>query len=155
MIEIVRSARIEAPVDAVWPVVSSADRAGEWFSFAERVEVLSGAGVGQRRRQHGRWSGKPVEIDQEVTRFEPERLLAWCHLAERMNGKPAPRFAASTEFRIELEPADGGTLVRLTSAQQPAGAVRGMVMKLFGAKEIAGNMERSLVRLAEITPSES
>jgi len=151
MIEIQRSARIDAPVDAVWPVVSSADRTSEWFAFAERVEVVSGAGVGQRRRQHGKWSGKPSEIDQEIVAYEPERMLAWCHLAERLNGKPAPRFAASTEFRIELEPTDGATIVRLTSSQQPAGPVRGMVMKLFGTKEIAGNLERSLAKLAEIT----
>jgi hypothetical protein len=74
----------------------------------------------------------------------------WCHLAERLAGKPAPRFAASTEFRIELEPADDATVVRLTSSQEPAGPVRGMVMKMFGAKEIAGNLERSLAKLAEI-----
>jgi uncharacterized membrane protein len=151
MIEIVRSARIAAPVDSVWPVVSDADRAPEWFTFAERVEVLSGDGLGQRRRQYGKWSGKPVEVDQEIVEYQPERVLAWCHLAERVAGKPAPRFAASTEFRIELEPDDGATVVRLTSSQEPAGPVRGMVMKLFGTKEIAGNMDRSLARLAELT----
>ena len=151
MIEIVRSARVAAPADAVWPVVSEADRIPEWFTFAERVEVLSGDGVGQRRRQHGKWSGKPAEVDQEIVEYQPERVLAWCHLAERVAGRPAPRFAASTEFRIELEPADGATVVRLTSSQEPAGPVRALVMKLFGTKEIADNLERSLVKLAELT----
>jgi uncharacterized protein YndB with AHSA1/START domain len=151
MIEIVRSARIPAPVAAVWPVVSDAARAPEWFTFAERVEVLSGEGVGQRRRQHGKWSGKPAEVDQEIVAYQPERVLAWRHLAERVAGKPAPRFAASTEFRIELEPDDGATMVRLTSSQEPAGAMRGLVMKLFGTKEIADNLERSLAKLVEIS----
>jgi hypothetical protein len=72
-------------------------------------------------------------------------------VGERVAGKPAPRFAASTEFRIELEPVDGATMVRLTSSQEPAGPVRGMVRKLFGTKEIAGNMERSLAKLTELT----
>ena len=151
MIEIVRSARIPALADSVWPVVSDAARAPEWFTFAERVEVLSGDGIGQRRRQHGRWSGKPVEVDQEIVAYQPARVLAWRHLAERVAGKPAPRFAASTEFRIELEPVDGATVVRMTSSQEPAGPLRGMVMKLFGTKEIAANMERSLAKLAELT----
>jgi uncharacterized protein YndB with AHSA1/START domain len=148
MIEIVRERRVEAPVANVWAVVSEAGRAPEWFTFAERVEVRSGDGVGQLRTQHGRWGSKHAEVDQEITRFEPNSLLAWRHLAERLDGKPAPRFAASTEFRIELEPAGEATTVRLTSRQEPASAVKGLVMKLFGTKDVARNMERSLDRLA-------
>src|ERR1043165_4407173 len=99
MIEIKRSARIEASADAVWPVVSSADRAAEWFAFAERVEVLSGEGVGQKRRQHGRWNGKESEIDQEIVEYQPERVLAWCHLAERLGGQPATRVTGADQVR--------------------------------------------------------
>ena len=150
MIEIVREARVDAPAEKVWAVVSSADRAPEWFTFAERVEVRSGEGVGQLRTQHGRWGSKRAEVDQEIIRFEPNRLLAWRHLAERLDGKPAPRFAASTEFRIELEADGPGTTVRLRSRQEPASAVKGLVMKLFGTKDVARNLERSLERLATL-----
>lgn len=150
MIEIVREARVEAPVDKVWAIVSDAERAPEWFAFAERVEVRSGAGVGQVRTQHGRWGRKRAEVDQEITGYEPNRLLAWRHLAERLDGKPAPRFAESTEFRVELEPDGAATTVRLRSRQVPAGAVKGWVMKLFGTKDVAQNMERSLERLTTV-----
>jgi uncharacterized protein YndB with AHSA1/START domain len=150
MIEIVRERRVEAPVASVWAVVSEAGRAPEWFTFAERVEVRSGDGVGQLRTQHGRWGSKHAEVDQEITHFEPNSLLAWRHLAERLDGKPAPRFAASTEFRIELEPAGEATTVRLTSRQEPASAVKGLVMKLFGTKDVARHMERSLVQLDQM-----
>ena len=145
VIEIVREGRVEAPVEKVWALVSEPDRAPEWFAFAERVEVRSGQGVGQVRTQHGRWGSKHAEVDQEITDFEPNKLLAWRHVAERLDGKPAPRFAASTEFRIELEPAgDTATTVRLRSRQVPASAVKGWVMKLFGTKDVARNLERSL-----------
>ncbi|HEV8558619.1 MAG TPA: SRPBCC family protein [Actinophytocola sp.] len=150
MIEIVRERRVEAPVSSVWAVVSEAGRAPEWFTFAERVEVRSGDGVGQLRTQHGRWGSRHAEVDQEITQFEPNRLLAWRHLAERLDGKPAPKFAASTEFRIELEPAGEATTVRLTSRQEPASAVKGLVMKLFGTKDVARHMERSLVQLNQV-----
>lgn len=150
MIEIVRESRVDAPVETVWAVVSDADRAPEWFTFAERVEVRSGEGVGQLRTQHGRWGSKQAEVDQEITGFEPNRLLSWRHVAERLNGKPAPKFAASTEFRIELEPDGTATTVRLRSQQEPASAMKGWVMKLFGTKDVARNMERSLDRLAEV-----
>src|SRR5262249_28044856 len=113
MIEIVREARVGAPAEKVWALVSDAGRAQEWFAFAERVEVRSGEGVGQLRTQHGRWGSKESEVDQEITAFEPNRLLAWKHLAERLDGKPAPKFAASTEFSIELEPDGDATTVRL------------------------------------------
>jgi uncharacterized protein YndB with AHSA1/START domain len=149
MIEIVRESRIDAPVESVWKIVSDPDRAPDWFTFAERVEVRSGQGVGQLRTQHGRWGSKKAEVDQEITHFEPNRLLAWRHVAERLDGKPAPRFAASTEFRIELEPDGTATTVRLRSQQVPASAVKGWVMKLFGTKDVARNMEQSLTKLAE------
>ena len=150
MIEIVRESRVDAPVQSVWAVVSDAGRAPEWFTFAEHVEVRSGEGVGQLRTQHGRWGSKKAEVDQEITGYEPNRLLAWRHVAERLDGKPAPKFAESTEFRIELEPAGAATTVRLRSRQVPASAVKGWAMKLFGTKDVARNLERSLAKLAEV-----
>ena len=153
MIEIVRESRVDAPVESVWKIVSDPERAPEWFTFAERVEVRSGQEVGQLRTQHGRWGSKKSEVDQEITDFEPNRLLAWRHVAERLNGKPAPRFAASTEFRIELEPAGAATTVRLRSRQEPASTLKGWVMKLFGTKDIARNLERSLDQLAAVLRS--
>src|SRR4051794_33584948 len=113
-IEVHEQGTVAAAPDALWPLVSDPLRLPEWFTFAERVEVLEGEGVGQRRRQHGRWGSKPSEVDQRITAWEPPRRLAWCHEAERLAGKPAPRFAASTDFEIVLEPAgDGATSVTL------------------------------------------
>jgi hypothetical protein len=37
--------------------------------------------------------------------------------------------------------------VLLRSRQVPAGAVKGIIMKLFGTKDVAHAMERSLARL--------
>jgi uncharacterized protein YndB with AHSA1/START domain len=150
VIEIVRESRVDAPVESVWKIVSDPGRAPEWFTFAERVEVREGQGVGQLRTQHGRWGSKHAEVDQEITAYEPNRLLAWRHVAERLDGKPAPKFAASTDFSIELEPTGEGTTVRLRSRQEPAGALKGLVMKLFGTKDVARNLDRSLVKLNEV-----
>src|SRR5436309_15404982 len=113
MIEVVRERRVSAAPAAVWEVVSAPERAPEWFAFAERVEVLDGEGLGQRQRQHGRWGRRSAEIDREIVAYEPPRRYAWRHVAERLDGKPAPVFARSTRFEISLEPADGGTVVRL------------------------------------------
>lgn len=148
MIEIVRQGHVSDKVEDVWAKVSNPERANEWFAFAERVEVRHGEGLGQLRTQHGRWGGKPAEVDQEVIAFEPPTLLAWRHVQERLNGKPAPKFAASTEFRIELQPDEDGTTVTLRSLQEPAGPIKGWLMKAFGTKDVARAMEQSLERLS-------
>jgi uncharacterized protein YndB with AHSA1/START domain len=151
MIEVIVEGSVAAAPEAVWPLVCDPARLPEWFAFAERVEVLEGDGVGQRRRQHGHWGKKASEVDQEVIACEPPRRLAWRHLAERLDGRPAPRFAAHTEFAIELTPDGDGTRVRMRSAQIPASALKGIVMRAFGRREVRGALERSLAALAART----
>ncbi len=152
MIEVVRERRVAAPPAEVWDVVAAPQRAPEWFAFADRVEVLDGDGVGQRQRQHGRWGRRSAEVDREITEYDPPRRYGWRHLAERLDGKPAPVFARSTKFEISLAPAGGGTLVRLRSAQEPASALKGLVMRAFGTRDVAASMDRSLDRLAALFP---
>jgi uncharacterized protein YndB with AHSA1/START domain len=152
MIEVREERSILAAPDVLWPLVSDPARLPEWFTFAERVEVLEGPdGAGQRRRQHGHWGKKRSEVDQVITRWDPPRTLAWRHEAERLEGKPAPRFAASTDFTIELVPEAAGTRVRLHSAQEPAGPVRGLVIRAFGRRDVARSLRDSLERLAAAT----
>jgi uncharacterized protein YndB with AHSA1/START domain len=150
MIEVTAERVVAAAPEAVWRMVSDPDELPRWFGFAERVEVLEGEGVGQKRRQHGHWGKKPSEVDQELTAYEPGRRLAWRHLAERLDGKPAPRFAASTDFTIELSPEPRGTRVRLRSAQEPASKPRGLVMKAFGRRELQGTLTSSLDALERV-----
>jgi hypothetical protein len=39
----------------------------------------------------------------------------------------------------------------LRSAQQPAGPLRGLVIRAFGRREVERELRRSLARLAELT----
>jgi uncharacterized protein YndB with AHSA1/START domain len=153
-IDIVRERIIAAPPEALWPLVDEPGRLPEWFAFAESAELLEGEGVGRRQRIHGHWGSKQSEVDQVVVEREPPHRLAWRHEAERLDGKPAPRFARETRFEIDLAPVDGGgaTRVRLHSAQEPAGLLKGLVMRAFGGREVAQNLERSLDRLADVAP---
>lgn len=148
MIEIQREKVIDATPDELWPLVDDPGRLPDWFTFAERAELLEGEGVGRRQRMYGHWGKKQSEVDQQVTAYEPKRLLEWRHEAERLEGKQAPRFAAETRFSIRLEPEDGKTRVVLHSRQAPAGAVRGLVIRLFGKREVAQHLDRSLDKLA-------
>jgi uncharacterized protein YndB with AHSA1/START domain len=148
MIDVTAARAIPAAPDAIWPLLDDPARLGEWFAFADRGETLEGAGVGRRQRMHGHWGRKRSEIDQVVVEHDPPRRIAWRHEAERLDGKPAPRFAASTQFTMTLEPQGAGaSRLTLRSAQEPASALRGLVIRLFGRREVARNLEESLDRL--------
>jgi len=148
VIDVSASRSLPAPPDAIWPLLDDPERMGEWFAFAERFDVLEGEGVGRRQRMHGRWGKKRSEIDQVLVAHEPPHRLAWRHEAERLDGRPAPRFAASTVFSATLEPDAQGTRVTLRSEQEPASRLKGIVIGLFGRREVAQKLEESLDALA-------
>jgi uncharacterized protein YndB with AHSA1/START domain len=151
VITIERSAEIYGLPEDVWARVDDVSSLAEWFAFGDRFEVTEGVGKGRRQTMYGRWGKKPFEVDQRVVDYDPPSLLGWVHEAERLDGKPAPKFAASTHFTIRLEPVRSGTKVTLRSDQQPAGALRGIVMRLFGTREVARSLDESLVALAAIS----
>jgi uncharacterized protein YndB with AHSA1/START domain len=150
MIEISRERSIGAAAGTVWEVVSDARRLPEWYARAGKAEVLHGEGLGRRQRISSRWNGQESEIDQVVTVFEPARRLEWRHEAERLGGRPAPRFAAETVVIIELKPeGSSSTRVVLTSRQRPADLEKEAAMR--GNSEYLGQMfEASLQRLDEL-----
>lgn len=145
-----RRGRVDAAPEEVWPLVDDVGRLPEWFTFADSAELLEGDGVGRRQRIHGHWGKKRSEVDQVIVEHAPPRRLAWRHEAERLDGKPAPRFAAETVFSIDLAAVASGTEVTLRSSQVPVGPVRGLLMRVFGGREVAGHLERSLDRLAQV-----
>jgi uncharacterized protein YndB with AHSA1/START domain len=152
---VVQEGRVHAAPERLWPLIDDPGQMGEWFAFADRMELLEGEGLGRRQRLHGHWGKKRSEIDQEIVAYEPGRTLAWRHLAERLDGKPAPRFAAETVFTITLVPESGQTLVRMVSRQVPASRARGLVMRLFGGREVAKLLERSLSALEGAAASQA
>ena len=150
MIEISRERSIRAAAGKVWDVVADVRRLPEWYGRAARAEVLEGEGLGRRQRVSSQWHGQDSEIDQVVTVYEPERRLEWRHEAERLDGHPAPRFAAETAVLIELD-SDGleSTRVVLTSRQRPADPDKEAALR--GNSEYLGQMfEASLERLDEL-----
>jgi uncharacterized protein YndB with AHSA1/START domain len=150
MIEIARERTIPAPAGRVWEVVSEAERLPEWYARAASVEVLEGTGLGRRQRLHNQWQGQDSEVDQLITAFEPQHLLEWRHEAERLGGKPAPKFASETVVRIELQ-AQGPDVTRvvLESRRLPADPDKEQAMR--GNSDYLGKMlETSLERLEQL-----
>ena len=120
MPRVVRERLVQPPPARMLALVDDPALMGGWFTFADRMEVLEGSGLGRLRRMYGPWGTQRSEIDQRIVVYDPSPRQAWRHEAERLDGKPAPRFAAVTVFTIELSPQLAGTIVRMTSAQPPA-----------------------------------
>ena len=150
MITVARSRSVPAGPEAVWQVVSSVERLPQWLTFAEAAETLEGDGDGRLHRIHGHWRRRRSEIDQRITIWDPPRRLEWRHEAERLDGKPAPRFARDTRFQVRLEPDGEGTRVTMESVQVPASALKGLVMRVLARRELASAYERSLHRLEAV-----
>ncbi len=147
-IRIHRERRIETSPEHLWTLIDDVGELSRWFTFAHRIEIVEGSGLGRKQRLYGKWGRKRSEIDQVVTDYDPPREFGWRHVQERLDGKPALRFAADTHFVIRLRPDANGTIVELESTQVPAGRLRGIVIHLFGKKEVTQHMERSLDELA-------
>ena len=53
-----RTRRIEASPEVIWPLIDDVTKWPEWFTEAERAEILSGSGVGRRQRMYGHARGR-------------------------------------------------------------------------------------------------
>ena len=98
---------VEAPVEAVWRVVTDVTQTGEWSHECHQAAWLHGATAvapGVRFRGHNRSGWLRWSRVCEVVAVQAPRELVWRTI-------PAPLLPDSTEWRITLEPVDGGTRI--------------------------------------------
>ncbi|MBE1492641.1 SRPBCC family protein [Plantactinospora soyae] len=138
MMLIERSARVSAPIEAVWDLVQRAEDLPGWLAGVRQAEVLSGEGIGRRQRVHA--AGRA--LDAEVIAYQEPTLIAW---RERVEGSGA-RAEARTEVYVELTPEEDGTSVRLIMVRWPAGPVSGALLR-WGMRRVGADLEGSLARL--------
>lgn len=151
MIEFVRSRRIAAPPERIWPLVDDVTRWPEWFTEAERGEVLSGAGVGRRQRMSGHARGKATEIDSVVVASEVPSLLRWHHEAERVDGKPGSVvFADDATAEVTIAPDGTGSVVTYRLLLEPGSLRNTFMLRFLAPGPIRKSFETSLERLASL-----
>lgn len=151
MVEFSRSRRIAASPERIWPLVDDITRWPEWFTEAERGEVIEGAGVGRKQRMYGHARGKATEIDSVVVASDPGRLLRWHHEAERVDGRPGSVvFAKDATAEVSIVPDGDGSVVTYRLIAEPGSLLNTFMLKVMAPGPIGTSFEKSLERLAAL-----
>ncbi|MBI1753111.1 MAG: SRPBCC family protein [Acidobacteria bacterium] len=104
---------LRAPQSRVWRALTDAGEFGAWF----RVKLEGAFAVGQRIRGPITYPGyEHIVMEVEVERIEAERLFSFrwhpCAIDPTVDYSGEP----STLVEFRLEPAEGGTLLRLVES---------------------------------------
>jgi uncharacterized protein YndB with AHSA1/START domain len=114
--------RIPAPPDAVFAAVIEVDRLPEWneriIGVTRSAELQPGASWVVRMNL----PGKKFDSESRVLEFDPPRRF-------RYSSKPVDDNPSHTVWTWEMEPAGGGSVVRLSWDLQPRTPIR----RLFAA----------------------
>jgi uncharacterized protein YndB with AHSA1/START domain len=129
---VVRSRTVEAAPQLVWDVVSNPDRLPEWWPGVTRVEDSSEEGW---TTVLGTPAGKSVRADYTLLDAEHPSRIAWRH---EVADSPFERILSDSVTELEIEPAAGGTVVRLTTRLRMRGVSR------FGGFQVTRATRRQL-----------
>jgi uncharacterized protein YndB with AHSA1/START domain len=119
-----RSRLIEAPRSEVWRVVSDPYHLARWWPKVSRVEAVQ-----ERKRGTGTlWTkvletraGRSVRADFRCLYSKQPSAYAW---EQEIEDSPFAKVLRSSQTRIELDEAEGGTLVKLEAEQRLRGLSR-------------------------------
>lgn len=119
-----RSRLIEAPRSEVWRVVSDPYHLARWWPKVSRVEAVQ-----ERKRGTGTlWTkvletraGRSVRADFRCLYSKQPSAYAW---EQEIEDSPFAKVLRSSQTRIELDEAEGGTMVRLEAEQRLRGLSR-------------------------------
>jgi uncharacterized protein YndB with AHSA1/START domain len=149
MIEFVRSRRIQARPERIWPLVDDVTSWPRWFTEAEGAQIVSGEGLGRHQRMSGHARGKATEIDSVVTAYEPPHRLRWHHEAERVDGQPGSVvFAVDATAEVTIAPDGDGSVVTYRLLAEPGSLVNTFLLRVMAPGPIGRSFETSLERLA-------
>jgi uncharacterized protein YndB with AHSA1/START domain len=105
----------------------------------QRLELGSTFGMSMKM-------GLPYSMVSTVVEFEPNRRIAW----QTHGPTPIGKYVAGRIWRYEIEPVEGGSLVRETwDITKESALTRGVVR--MGADKTRKNMEATLARIEQLT----
>lgn len=140
---------IAAPPEAIFELISHPDRHQE-MDGSGTVRDSKGEGQGQKMSKGSTFGmsmkmGMPYSMVNTVIEYEEGRRLAWQTRGPGFVGK----FVGGRIWRYELEPTDGGTLVKESWDISEESAATKLAVKGLGDKT-KKNMAKTLERIEQI-----
>ena len=142
-----RERMVTLPADVVWQFVEPADTLPGWLSFVVRSGHPSGKGLGRRQRAALRWGGRDVEIEQEVTIYEPSKTIAWKHVAGKT---PLPPDLDGVSMSVTIEEQGPATRVVIAARLTPSGFGLGLKHRFVTKRRLGKAFDRALAILASV-----
>jgi carbon monoxide dehydrogenase subunit G len=140
---------VPAPPEAVWELVSDPDRFAEWAELTVEVTradkpLRLGSTYEERNVVLG-----PIKGTSRWTVVQHEAPRRQTHRGEGI------ALAASLDFFVELEPAEGGTQLAVGLRYRPAlGGLGALIDRIHLHRSLQAAMERSAANLAAIAERE-
>ena len=140
---------IPAPAAAIFDLLADPSRHAQIDGSGT---VIAPTSAGSRRLGLGDTFGMsmklgvPYSTRNVVVEFEPDRLIAWQTLA----AAPLDKVVTGRVWRYELEPVEGGTIVRETWDISREAPLSRPVVRRMMASSTRENMARTLERIASV-----
>lgn len=142
-----RERMLTLPADVLWQLIEPADTLPDWLSFVVRAGHPSGKGLGRRQRATLSWGGREVEVEQEVTLYEPSKTIAWKHVA----GKTAlPPDLDGISMSVTIEEMGPATRVLIAARVTPPTFGAAMTHRVVTKRRLGKAFDRALAILASV-----
>lgn len=138
-------AKVPAPIEEVWRVLSDCTLAHLWVPDTSERRLITSPplGIGSRWEEHGLARGKRYRMTCEVIDWDPPHRLSYQHTGAREAG-------VQWIETFSLAPEDDGTLVQLRLDYTLArGGIGALYDRLFFRRDIRQTMENRLAGLRE------
>ena len=140
---------VAAPPEVIFDLLAHPERHREFDGSGTVQQARSSGGrrvgLGDAFGMDMHW-GVPYSTRNEVVEFEEGRRIAWRTLAP----KPLTLLFTGRTWRYELEPVEGGTLVRETWDPSTEALPSRALIKRRVSGLTKNNMRRTLDRIAEV-----
>ena len=149
---IFRVRNIRQPPNVIWLAISTVESLPQWLAGVQSAALVPGSanGKGRRQRLTKVLYKRDIDIEQEVTAWEPEHILAVRHVSESMAGRDLQGLRDFV-MTITITPNGKGGARVLAQYEWTAGSFLPWLFSvLFAGRTMGRELRDTLAKLDEL-----